>query len=546
MVLGMCEYRPAPASPRTRLVFERAVRSCRFATDRTRRTPLRGRLAALPSGTGGPAPGTTPPRPPTATHPSLLRISELRRITGVFEVFPGVHQVRTLEDRNVTLVDSDSDSDRGRVLVDAPRRATVTRAAVALVDQHTGPRPVVVQLWNGAPSGTAAIDGLSVQSIRVRDAAVDEVLHWFPDRGFLYAGTSIQHSLPPLSSGGRVRDPVAWSEALHEVLVGHRDRFALVAGARDWPTWGNGRVRQLLADQRALLRYVHEEVSRLGYRGHTPGEVVGLLQLPPALAENWHARGYDATVEADVHLLYPGEGGSGAPEPSPWQPPVSLAAATRFLGWAGGLPGAVERLHAAHREGDYRWVAQARELAMVAAREVAELRRVTARAYEQLSCQEENIGRHEVFAERAQRLAVGRTEVRHTETYCVAGRDVDRLFDHLGLRLEGPRAAQHPLHLRWTVTDSATAHLLEVHNGTLFATPDSTRRHSATPVEVGLTSTRAALAELACDHTDWRAAVRDGTVRVDGDLELFDLFFGLLDRWPCLLHPRGTAPRPFP
>src|SRR5690606_31084443 len=118
--------------------------------------------------------------------PSLLRISELRRITGVFEVFPGVHQVRTLEDRNVTLVDSDSDSDRGRVLVDAPRRATVTRAAVALVDQHTGPRPVVVQLWNGAPSGTAAIDGLSVQSIRVRDAAVDEVLHWFPDRGFLY------------------------------------------------------------------------------------------------------------------------------------------------------------------------------------------------------------------------------------------------------------------------------------------------------------------------------------------------------------------------
>ncbi|GAA3548214.1 alkyl sulfatase dimerization domain-containing protein [Nocardioides daeguensis] len=531
----MSEYRPGPASLHTRLVFERARTELPFCDLQDQADALRGRLAPLPAGAErSRSTLTTAPAPGTATHPSLLRIGELRRITGVFEVVPGVHQVRGLEDRNVTLVDSR----RGRVIVDAPHSLAVTRAAVALVDEHAGARPVVARLWAGAGTGTAEIDGLVVDSVRVPDDAVSEVLRWFPSSGFLYAAASVQHSLPPLTSTGRVRDPVAWSQALHDVLCAHREELEVVAGARDWPTWGNGRVRQLLTDQRDLLRYVHDEVLRLGYRGHACAEVVSLLQLPPALAVKWHARGYDSTLEAHARLLHPGEAGTSTPDPSPWQPPVSRSAAVRFLSWAGGLPGAVGRLRTAYAEGDYRWVAQAGEMVLVAEPDAPELRRITAQAYEQLSYQAENIGQHHVFAERAQHLALSRGEPRQPHAYCVVDRASDRLIDHLGVRLEGPRAAQHPLQVRWSVTDAGRDYLLEVHNGALFATQDATA-----PVEATIASSRATLAAIVCDHLGWRTALREGSARVDGDLQVLDLFFGLLDPWPCPLRPR-PAPSP--
>ena len=89
------------------------------------------------------------------------------------------------------------------------------------------------------------------------------------------------------------------------------------------------------------------------------------------------------------------------------------------------------------------------------------------------------------------------------------------------------------------MTDAETAYLLEVHNGALFATPDLD-----TPVEATVSGTLSALAALACDHLGWHDAVRDGSVRIDGDLQLVEQFFGLLDRWPCPLHPLGAPPSP--
>jgi alkyl sulfatase BDS1-like metallo-beta-lactamase superfamily hydrolase len=75
--------------------------------------------------------------PPTA-HPSLWRQSRLNSIQGLFEVTPGIYQVRGLDLSNMTVIEGDS----GVVLIDPLISAETAAAALALYREHRGDRPV--------------------------------------------------------------------------------------------------------------------------------------------------------------------------------------------------------------------------------------------------------------------------------------------------------------------------------------------------------------------------------------------------------------------
>ncbi|MDP1582644.1 MAG: alkyl sulfatase dimerization domain-containing protein [Bradyrhizobium sp.] len=91
--------------------------------------------------------------PPTV-DPSLWRQSRLNMNHGLFEVVPGVYQVRGLDIANMTLIEGDS----GVIVVDTLTSIEGARAAMALYFQHRGQRPVVAVIfththtdhWGGA------------------------------------------------------------------------------------------------------------------------------------------------------------------------------------------------------------------------------------------------------------------------------------------------------------------------------------------------------------------------------------------------------------
>lgn len=91
--------------------------------------------------------------PPTV-DPSLWRQSRLNMNHGLFEVVPGVYQVRGLDIANMTLIEGDS----GVIVVDTLTSIEGARAAMALYSQHRGQRPVVAVIfththtdhWGGA------------------------------------------------------------------------------------------------------------------------------------------------------------------------------------------------------------------------------------------------------------------------------------------------------------------------------------------------------------------------------------------------------------
>jgi alkyl sulfatase BDS1-like metallo-beta-lactamase superfamily hydrolase len=79
----------------------------------------------------GPAPATV--------HPSLWRQSQLNAIDGLFEVVPGIYQVRGFDLSNITFVEGQS----GLLVIDPLISSETAEAALALYRTHRGDRPVV-------------------------------------------------------------------------------------------------------------------------------------------------------------------------------------------------------------------------------------------------------------------------------------------------------------------------------------------------------------------------------------------------------------------
>jgi alkyl sulfatase BDS1-like metallo-beta-lactamase superfamily hydrolase len=81
---------------------------------------------------------------PTSVHPSLWRQSTLAAKQGLYEVVPGIYQVRGLDISNVTFVESDS----GIIVIDPLVSTEVAAAALALYrTQRGGGRPVVAVIY---------------------------------------------------------------------------------------------------------------------------------------------------------------------------------------------------------------------------------------------------------------------------------------------------------------------------------------------------------------------------------------------------------------
>ncbi|GBE64175.1 hydrolase [Mycobacterium sp. MFM001] len=80
---------------------------------------------------------------PTSVHPSLWRQSMLNAKQGLYEVVPGIYQVRGLDLSNVSFVEGDT----GITVIDPLVSTEVAAAALTLYRTHRGDRPVVAVIY---------------------------------------------------------------------------------------------------------------------------------------------------------------------------------------------------------------------------------------------------------------------------------------------------------------------------------------------------------------------------------------------------------------
>src|SRR4029453_15025378 len=92
--------------------------------------------------------------------------------------------------------------------------------------------------------------------------------------------------------GAVVRDAHAWAGYLTEAIDLFGPGLDLVFPSHHWPVWGRERAGEFLALQRDLYAYLHDQTLRMLNRGLTGPEIAEAFELPPALQQAWHARGY--------------------------------------------------------------------------------------------------------------------------------------------------------------------------------------------------------------------------------------------------------------
>lgn len=80
---------------------------------------------------------------PDSVHPSLWRQARLNTIGGLFQVCPGVHQLRGLDLSNMTLIEGRT----GRIVVDPLISAECAAAGLDLAARHLGERPIAALIY---------------------------------------------------------------------------------------------------------------------------------------------------------------------------------------------------------------------------------------------------------------------------------------------------------------------------------------------------------------------------------------------------------------
>ncbi len=176
------------ASASVQAAHAKAAQTLPFADQQDFADALRGFLGTLPDATVVHASGRTvwsmapyafqtDATPPATVHPSLWRQSRLNLHHGLFEVVPGVYQVRGFDIANMTLIEGVT----GVIVVDTLTSVECAAAALHLYRAHRGDRPVTAVIyththtdhWGGSKG---VVDPADVTAGRVAVIAPDEFM----------------------------------------------------------------------------------------------------------------------------------------------------------------------------------------------------------------------------------------------------------------------------------------------------------------------------------------------------------------------------------
>ena len=285
--------------------------------------------------------------------------------------------------------------------------------------------------------------------------APSEMNFYLPDHRAFFCAENASHTLHNTLTlrGALVRDPRIWSHYLNQAIEEFARDSDVLFACHHWPCWGTDRIVDLLAKQRDLYGYLHDQTLRLINQGYTGNEIAEIVTLPPSLQDAWHCRGYYGSVSHNVKAVYQRYMGwfDGNPAHLWEHPPVESA--ERYVDFMGGSDAVLERARSSFEDGDFRWVAQVVNHVVFADPDNAAARDLQAAALEQLGYGAENATWRNFFLNGATELREGNlgTPTSTASADMIANLTLEQIFDSLAIRVDGPRAAGEQIVLNWTV-----------------------------------------------------------------------------------------------
>jgi alkyl sulfatase BDS1-like metallo-beta-lactamase superfamily hydrolase len=368
---------------------------------------------------------------------------------------------------------------------------------------------------------TETIDGVRIVfQLTPGTEAPAEMNFCFPDRRALCLAENATHNLHNLLTlrGALVRDARIWARYLTEALTLFGDQVDVAFASHHWPTWGRDRVAAYVAEQRDLYAYLHDQTLRLVNRGRTGTEIAEQIQLPPALEQAWHARGYYGSVSHNVKAIYQRYLGWFDGNPAHlWEHPPA-AAATRYVDCLGGVDAVVTKARQYLDGDDPRFAVQLLQHAVFAQPGHPAATELLAGTYERLGYGAENATWRNFFL-------TGAAELRHGVTPTpidvgggmTSALSVEQLFDTIAIRVNGPHAWSETITIDWRFTDLDQSVRTVLRNGVLIQEPVI-----ATPPDLTLTLSKADLVSLL-------AGQGPNGILHEGDPDALKRLFSLVD-----------------
>lgn len=386
------------------------------------------------------------------------------------------------------------------------------------------------------------VDGVEMvfQMAPGTEAPAEFLIH-LPQRRALCAAEDATHTLHNLYTlrGAQVRDAATWWKTLNETIELFGADTDVIFAQHHWPRWGSADIVAFLESQRDLYKFLHDRVLHLANKGETMVEIAEQLALPPGLSAQWHNRDYYGSVNHNAKAVYQRYLGWYDSNPAHLHPLPPVDAATRYVELAGGVDALLARVQAAFDAGDYRWAAELGSHLVFAQPGNRDAALLQADILEQLGYQCENPTWRNEYLMGAQELRGGVRDLGKIElaTLDVLGAmPPEMIFDYMGIKLDGSRAAGASSRIQWTISDTGTTYALELRNGVLIYTVDKT----LDAPEATVHSTKAALARAVFGTSGVAEAVASAELSVEGSSQVLIELFALLENFPFwfpIVHP---------
>ncbi|MGW3498200.1 alkyl/aryl-sulfatase [Streptomyces sp. NPDC001020] len=339
---------------------------------------------------------------------------------------------------------------------------------------------------------TETVDGVRIMfQLTPGTEAPAEMNFLFPEQRALCLAENVSHTLHNILTlrGALVRDAHVWSRYLDEAIDCFGDAYDVAFASHHWPTWGHENVVRLLAEQRDLYAYLHDQTLRLMNSGLTGPEIAEELRLPPALENAWHARGYYGSLSHNVKAVYQRYMGwyDGNPAHLWEHPPVELA--ERYVEVAGGPEATLAAARRYADAGDPRFAATLLNHLVFTDPDNEEAKEALAGVYERLGHGAENAPWRNIYLTGALELRKGAGAAATTDTTgMTSALSVSMLLDSIAVRIDGPRAAREPrIVIDLIVIDEQRRHRINLEHGAL--THRSLPLHRTPKPHAGLTLT---------------------------------------------------------
>jgi len=275
--------------------------------------------------------------------------------------------------------------------------------------------------------------------------------------------------------GAKVRDALLWSHYIDESieLFGEADVYL---ASHHWPIWGNERIIEFLEVQRDTYKYIHDQTVRLFNQGMTPSEIAEAIELPESLQQSFHNRGYYGTLRHNSRAVYQNYLGWYDGNPAHLNPLSPTEAGQRYVMLAGGADALLAQAREAYDQADYRWAAELLNHLVFADPGNTAATSLLAATYDQLGYQSESGPWRDVYLSAAFELRHGPPE---QGLNIAAMRDVlsqtpvQRFFDSMAVRLNGPDAEGVELSVNFVFTDLGQSYLLDISNAVLHHRPSA-------------------------------------------------------------------------